>query len=110
MVYSFDPTYFNGTIFTFDDAWGMSGDWDDYEAANEPIPASCFPKALTIERAYARLPDLFHTTRDIIVVSERARVVLERLAPGEVEFIPLVIRAPPTTWLTPLDSLSVTLT
>jgi hypothetical protein len=103
MVYRFDPTYFNGTIFQFDDAtWKMSGDWGEYPRRNLPIPASCFPKSLTIERARAPLPDLFHASRGIIVVSERARSVLDRLAPGEIEFIPVAVRAAPTTWLNPL--------
>lgn len=103
MVYKFDPTYFNGTIFHLDEAtWKMSGDWDEYRHRNLPIPASCFPKSLTIDRASATLPDLFHASRGIIIVSERARAVLDRLAPGEVEFIPVTVRAPPTTWLNPL--------
>ena len=103
MVYKFDPTYFNGTIFHLDEAtWEMSGDWDEYRPRNLPIPASCFPKSLTIDRASATLPDLFHASRGIILVSERARAVLDRLAPGEVEFIPVTVRAAPTTWLNPL--------
>src|SRR4051812_44927510 len=103
MVYKFDPTYFNGTIFHLDEAtWEMSGDWDEYGPRNLPIPASCFPKLLKIDRASATLPDLFHASRGIILVSERARAVLDRLAPGEVEFIPVIVRAAPTTWLNPL--------
>jgi hypothetical protein len=80
----------------------MAEGWTELERNNQPIPASCFPKSLTIERASATLPDLFHKTRGIIVVSERARAVLDRLAPGEVEFIPVTVRAAPTTWLNPL--------
>lgn len=102
MVYKFDPKWFNGAIFRLDRSWEMSGDWYEHYCNNLPIPSSCFPKSLTIDSASARLPDLFHTSRSIIVVSERARTVLERLAPGQVEFIPVAIKAAPTTWLNPL--------
>ncbi|CAL80157.1 hypothetical protein BRADO6549 [Bradyrhizobium sp. ORS 278] len=94
MVYKFDPVYWNGTIFHLDEAtWKMSGDWDEYRPRNLPIPASCFPKTLNFDRARAPLPDMFHTARDIIVFSDRARVVIERSAPGEVEFIPVACHA-----------------
>jgi len=73
----------------------MSGDWDEYECNNLPIPASCFPKSLTFDRASAALPDMFHTNRGIIVFSERARVVIEQAAPGQVEFIPVACHAAP---------------
>jgi hypothetical protein len=102
MVYRFDPTYFNGTIFDLDLATSkMSGDWIEYRRSNLPIPASLFPKSLTIVRASAKLPDLFHTSRSFIVVSERAREILDRLAPGEVEFIPISVLAAPTAWVNP---------
>jgi hypothetical protein len=101
MVYSFDPKYWNGTIFLFKE-WRMAGDTLELKRNNQPIPASLFPKSLTIERAGAALPDLFHTYRGRIVVSERARVVIEQLAPGQVEFIPVALTAAPTTWLNPL--------
>jgi hypothetical protein len=87
--------YWNGTIFHLDRTWKMSGDWDEYERKNLPIPASCFPKSLTFDRAAAALPDMFHTTRDIIVFSERARLVMEDWAPGQVEFIPVTVQAAP---------------
>jgi len=103
MVYKFDPTYFNGTIFDLDDRTRMmEKGWMEFVRENKPIPVSYFPKSLTIERASASLPDLFHTSRGIIVVSERARAILDRLARGEVEFIPVTIRAASTTWLNPL--------
>jgi hypothetical protein len=99
MVYIFDPKWFNGTVFLLDeDTWHMSRNWMEHVRANQPIPASFFPKSLTITRASAVLPDLFHASRGIIVVSERARVVLEELAPGQVEFIPVELNAAPTTW------------
>jgi hypothetical protein len=101
MVYSFDPKYWNGTIFLFKE-WRMEGDESEYIRNNLPIPASYFPKVLTIERASAPLPDLFHTYRDSIVVSERARVVIEKLAPRQVEFIPVTIETAPTTRQNPL--------
>ena len=34
MVYKFDPTYFNGTIFELDDTWEMSGDWFEHKCNN----------------------------------------------------------------------------
>jgi hypothetical protein len=99
MVYIFDPKWFNGTIFLLDeDTWHMSRGWTEHVRANQPIPASFFPKLLTITRASAVLPDLFHASRGIIAVSDRARVVLEELAPGQVEFIPVKLNAAPTTW------------
>ena len=101
MVYKFDPVWFNGAIFQFDRMSRMADGWMDYEARNQPIPASYFPKSLTIQRAKAPLPDLFHTSRGIFVVSERARVVIEKLAPGQVEFIPVEIKKAPTGWRNP---------
>jgi hypothetical protein len=94
VVRKFDPVYWNGTIFTLDDAWSMSGDWMEHKRANQPIPASCFPPSLTFDRAEGKLPDMFHTNRSIIVFSEPARVAMEQRAPGEVEFIPVAVHAP----------------
>jgi len=95
MVYKFDPIYFNGTIFNLDEkTWKMSGDWTEYERRNEPIPASCFPQKLTFDKAKGALPDMFHTVRRIVMFSERARLIMEKLAPGEVEFIPVDVDAP----------------
>lgn len=95
MVYKFDPVYFNGTIFDLDSIWNMADGWMDYGVQNLPIPAAYFPKSLTFERASSRLPDIFHTSRDIIVFSETARVVMEDWAPGQVEFIPVACHAKP---------------
>jgi hypothetical protein len=96
MVYKFDPSYWNGTIFHLEeDTWEMSGDWDEYECDNLPIPASCFPRSLTFDGARAALPDMFHTNRDIIMFSERARLVMEQWAPGQVEFVPVAVNASP---------------
>jgi hypothetical protein len=96
MVYKFDPIYFNGTIFHLDEeTWEMSGHWMDYEGRNEPIPASCFPQKLTFDEARGVLPDMFHTARRIFMFSERARLVMEQRAPGQVEFIPVDVDASP---------------
>jgi hypothetical protein len=96
MVYKFDPIYFNGTIFRLDEeTWEMSGDWMDYEIRNEPIPASCFPQALTFDEANGALPDMFHTARDILMFSERARQFMEQRAPGQIEYIPVDVDASP---------------
>ena len=96
MVFKFDPTYWNGTIFLLDDdTWNMSPGWMEYRPKNEPIPASYFPKSVTFEAAADALPDMFHTARDLIVFSERARLVIEDWAPGQVEFIPVDFRAAP---------------
>jgi hypothetical protein len=43
MVYKFDPTYFNGTIFSLEDTWEMSGDWDEYERNNQLSPRPVSP-------------------------------------------------------------------
>ncbi|MGO9546834.1 MAG: hypothetical protein ACLPPF_18805 [Rhodomicrobium sp.] len=92
MVYRFDPKYWNGTIFLFEE-WNMCGDYTEHRRKNKPIPASYFPKSLKVTDASQKLPDMFHTNRNIIVFSERARVVMERMAPGEVEFIPVFLNA-----------------
>jgi hypothetical protein len=102
MVYKFDPQWFNGTIFQLDDTGHMAGGWMEFKRENQPIPASYFPRSLVIERAKAPLPDLFHKSRDLIVVSERARAIFEKLAPGQVEFIPVDIKKAPTGWLNPV--------
>lgn len=94
MVYKFDPAYWNGTIFEFRE-WDPSCDLDDYRVHNKPIPAHCFPKSLTLIAASRVLPDIFHTYRNIIVFSERARVFMEERVPGQVEFIPVVLKASP---------------
>ena len=93
MVYKFDPTYWNGTIFHLDKTWEMERGWMGFLRENQPIPASYFPKTLNFDRAVA--PDMFHTARDIIVFSDRARAVMEHWAPGEVEFIPVACHADP---------------
>ena len=95
MVYKFDPIYFNGTIFSIDTTSRMLGDWIEYRRQNQPVPASCFPKTLIFDGASAELPDMFHTSRRIIVFSKRARVVIEEWAPGQIEFIPVACQAPP---------------
>lgn len=92
MVYKFDPTYWNGTIFLLDE-WHMSRGWTDYRRENKPIPASFFPKSLTVADASQALPDIFHTGRDLIVFSERACAVMEEWAAGQVEFIPVSFNA-----------------
>jgi hypothetical protein len=95
MVYKFDPKYFDGTIFRLDDTWDMARGWMEFIRQNLSIPASYFPKSFTLEAASATLPDMFHTSRNLIVFSERARVVMEHWAPGQVEFIPVGCRAEP---------------
>jgi hypothetical protein len=87
--------YWNGTIFSLDDTWHMSGDWAECVRANQPIPASCFPPSLTFDGAETELPDMFHTSRSFIVFSEPARVFMEQRAPGQVEFIPVSVHAAP---------------
>jgi hypothetical protein len=72
MVYKFDPKWFNGAIFEFADPLTMARGWMEFGSRLEPVPASYFPKQLVIERAKAPLPDLFHTSRGIFVVSGRA--------------------------------------
>ena len=100
MVYKFDPKWFNGTIFQFDD-WHMASGWMEFRRENQPIPTTYFPKSLVIDRAKAPLPDLFHASRGLIIVSDRARAIFEKLAPREVEFIPVDINKAPTSWLNP---------
>lgn len=94
MVYKFDPTYCNDTVFLLG-KWNMSGDWMEYRRENKPIPAGCFPKSITVVDASQSLPDMFHTNRDLIVFSEKARTIIEELAPEQVEFIPVELHAEP---------------
>jgi len=82
VVYKFDPKYFNGAIFALGKTWDMVKGWMEYVPQNLPIPASYFPKSLTFDRASAALPDIFHTARDIIVFSQRARAVMEHWGPA----------------------------
>jgi hypothetical protein len=93
MVYKFDPKYFNGSIFRLDQTSEMVRGSMQFDRQNLPIPASYFPKLLTFEAASARLPDMFHMSRGIFVFSERARAVIVRWAPGQLEFIPVQCRA-----------------
>jgi hypothetical protein len=92
MPYMFDPIHFNGTVFSLDRTSHMVG---GAMLFTKPIPASCFPKTLIFTAASSRLPDIFHMSRGIFVVSERARAVIEHWAPGEVEFIPVAHQAKP---------------
>jgi hypothetical protein len=73
----------------------MTTVWIDYLPKNLPIPASYFPNTLVFDRARAVLPSIFHTARDIIVFSERARAVIDHWASGQVEFIPVACHAKP---------------
>lgn len=69
--------------------------WMQYERENKPIPASYFPKSFTFDWGTDVLPDMFHTTRRLFVLSERARGIIEHWAPGQVEFIPVACHAAP---------------
>jgi hypothetical protein len=74
-----------------EDGKGVDGlSWP--ESANSGV---LFPKSLTFDEASAPLPDMFHTSRGLIIFSKRARVVMERWAPGQVEFIPVACDAEP---------------
>jgi hypothetical protein len=86
MVYKFDPVYFDSTIFELDLTTGMGRGSMQFISQNLPTPASYFPKTLVFNKASAKLPDIFHMSRGIIIFSERARVVMEHWAPGQVEF------------------------
>jgi hypothetical protein len=95
MVYKFDPVYFDSTIFELDLTTGMGRGSMQFISQNLPTPASYFPKTLVFNKASAKLPDIFHMSRGIIIFSERARVVMEHWAPGQVEFIPVTCQAKP---------------
>src|SRR5262245_25613389 len=96
IVYQFDPIYCNGTTFCLDDTFAISSNWIECVRANQPIAASCFPPSLTFEMSSAVLPAMFHTSRSFNMFSEPARVLMEQRAPGQVEFIPVAVQAPPT--------------
>jgi hypothetical protein len=95
MASKFDPQYFNGTVFDLDNTSRIAEGWMEFIPQSLPIPASCFPKSLTFDKARAALPDMFHTTGGILVFSERARKVMEHWAPGQVEFIPVACHVKP---------------
>src|SRR5215468_3425797 len=87
MVYIFDPKAINGTSYTLDE-YHLGAGSSEYVRQNKPIPASYFPKSLTVVDASQELGDMFHTGRGVIVFSQRARALMEERAPGQVEFIP----------------------
>jgi hypothetical protein len=93
MVYMLDPGNSNGGCFLFDDLDEMIRGFSQPWGANLPIPASYFPRSMTVVKATRPMPDIFHWSRGLIVYSERARALLDTLAPGQVEFIPVVIQA-----------------
>ena len=94
MVYLLDPADWDGTSFLLAGNYGNSAK-APYLIENKPIPADLFPQSLTVVGAMQQLPDVFHTSRGTIVFSERARAVVEELAPGQVEFVPVTINAAP---------------
>ncbi|MGJ4932034.1 imm11 family protein [Bradyrhizobium sp. HKCCYLS2038] len=89
----FNPIHVNGTVFDLDKTSVMA--MGSRQFIPEPVPASYFPKCLIFTAASSRLPDMFHMARGVVVVSERARAVMEHWAPGQVEFIPVEHRAKP---------------
>jgi hypothetical protein len=93
MVYKFDPKYFNGTIFHLDSASEMARGSMKFISQSQPIPASYVSETLTFDAASSKLPDMFHMSRGFFILSERARLVMEHWAPGQVEFIPVTCRA-----------------
>lgn len=103
MIYRFDPVWFQGLLFQFEDS-SMKQGWMTYQFNRQPVPASYFPPTLVIKRAKAPMPDLFHTSRGIFVVSARARAVFEKEAPGQVEFLPVEITTTPMDWRNPFVS------
>jgi len=94
MVYIFDPKDWNGTSFRLDE-YHISPGRIEFRFQNKPIPASYFPKSLTVVEAIQAMPDMFHTARSFILFSKRARTLLEERASGQVEFIPVTIHAAP---------------
>jgi hypothetical protein len=89
MVYKFDPTYFNGLVFLMDDGPGRAKGSIDYIVQNLPIPASYF-----VSRIARHLRRLRTGTGGF-----------ERVAPREVEFIPVQIKKGRTSWLNPIIDL-----
>ncbi len=94
MVYLLDPVDWDGTSFLLAGYHGNSAKAPLYHR-EQADPCAFVSKSLTIADAMQQLPDIFHTSRGTIVFSERARAVIEELAPGQVEFIPVTINAAP---------------
>jgi hypothetical protein len=96
MVYLLWPTDFAAIDMDSSDC-SRSGEKYPYIVNNKPIPAELFPKWLNIEfpqNMTVELPDLFRVGSSFIF-PERARAVMEELAPGQVEYIPVAISAEP---------------
>jgi hypothetical protein len=94
MVYIFKPSGMNGGGYRFGD-FSMSRGFTAYRGQNKPIPASYFPRTLTMEDAIEELPDIFNINSGFPMFSERARVFVEDRAPGQIEFIPVTVTADP---------------
>jgi hypothetical protein len=92
MPYDFDPTHWDGTIFDLAD-YEFGDDILDYKAL-DPIPADQFPKKLMTSSRFV-MPDIFHTTRSKIIVSSRAREVMEPIMTDEIGYIVVRVEAHP---------------
>ena len=91
MVYIFDPPLGNspGLISPL---WDGLDDLNAYYRANQQIPAAKFPQPLIVDGPVQDVPDIFRPSSRVIVFSERARALMEKSAPGQVEFIPVRIQ------------------
>lgn len=94
MVYIFDPPFGRGPGL-FSPEWGGLDDFNEYYRANKPIPAAYFPQPLIVDEQVRNPPDIFFASSRIIVCSERARMVMERFAADQIEFIPVVVQVEP---------------
>jgi hypothetical protein len=97
-VYIFDPKFATNPLF-FGLAGGRFDDFTEFYRANKPIPADYFPGPLIVDEPLQDPPDIFRASSRVIVFSERARAFMERMAPGQVEFIPAKIQVDPETAL-----------
>ena len=59
----------------------------------EPVLRSDLPAEIVLDGKF-KLPDICEPTSGLIFVSEKARAVLEALAPDCISFLPLVVNAP----------------
>jgi hypothetical protein len=91
MVYIFDPPFGKSPGF-FSPEWDGLNDFNEYYGANKPIPAAYFPQPLIVDELVQDVPDIFRASSRIIVFSERARALMEKLAPGQVEFVRIEIQ------------------
>jgi hypothetical protein len=74
-------------------------DWK-YRLKGLTVPAHLIPQTLKVESPSA-MPDIYEWIRSNFIISSRARVLFETLAPDAIEYIPIKLDAPAHMALAP---------